>query len=107
MNPAKAGLYLRCKLYSGLLALGLEGAPVDNKANRNIINHKCARYVDQNDKSALLANTSGFPDKARVSELENDAAEYLQIFEDRGSVPKHHYTQTSVNQILTIINNFY
>ncbi len=107
MNPAKAGLYLRCKLYSGLLSLGLPGAPVDNSGNRNIINHKCARYVDQNDKSALLANTSGFPGKDRVSELENDAAEYLQILEDRGSVPENHYTQASVNQILTIINNFY
>ena len=107
MNPAKAGLYLRCKLYSGLLSLGLPGAPVDNSGNRNIINHKCARYVDQNDKATLLANTSGFPGKDRVSELENDAAEYLQILEDRGSVPENHYTQASVNQILTIINNFY
>ena len=107
VNPAKAGLYLRCKLYSGLLALGLAGAPVDNKANRNIINHKCARYVDTNEKSALLANTEGFPGKSRVSELENDAAEYLQILENRGSVSEYHYTQASVNQILTIINNFY
>jgi hypothetical protein len=55
----------------------------------------------------FIVNTTDFPDKARVSELENDAAEYLQIFENRGSVPEYHYTQTSVNQILTIINNFY
>lgn len=106
-NPSKAGYYLRCSLYTKFLSLGLPGLLKDTQKNQNQIRYKCRQFVSQTPASSLkTADPTIFPDRSQVNALENEAKEYMQIYNSRGSVPSSHYTSGAYRTIRNIINAF-